>query len=202
MTPERWHKMMGALGIGESIDVYEQLVAAYSEAHRHYHSIAHLADCLERLDESQQFAEAPGEVEIALWFHDAIYDPMSSKNELKSAEWAREFLSFAGATEQVCENVYWHIMATVHDAAPPEGDTALLIDIDLSILGRDKGVYDQFEENVRKEYRWVPKPLYRRKRKEILQSFLDREKIYVTEFFNGRYESQARINLQNAVDNL
>ena len=202
MTPGRWHKLMNTLGITDGADVYDQLSAAYSDPHRHYHSVAHIADCLERLDEARHFAEALAEVEIALWFHDAIYDPMSSKNELKSAEWANEFLSGAGIEEPVCGNVYSHIMATVHESAPADGDTALLVDIDLSILGRNNDVYDQFEQNVRKEYRWVPKPLYRHKRKEILLSFLARETIFATRFFKDRYESQARVNLRNAIDNL
>ncbi len=75
-------------------------------------------------------------------------------------------------------------------------------DIDLTILGSSERIYAQFEENVRKEYKWVPYFLYKKKRKEILRSFLDRERIYQTKYFNNKLETQAQINLNNAIASL
>lgn len=85
---------------------------------------------------------------------------------------------------------------------PRSGDETLVVDIDLSILGRDAPRYDEFEQRVRKEYRWVPLVLYRRKRIEILESFLKRPRIYGTDHFHARYEEQARRNLQRAIQTL
>ena len=90
-------------------------------------------------------------------------------------------------------------MATAHKGRPVDDDARLVVDIDLSILGQDEQVYDLFERAVREEYKWVPWFLYRRKRIEILRSFLDRESIYGTERFRQRYESTARSNLERAI---
>jgi predicted metal-dependent HD superfamily phosphohydrolase len=193
---------MALLDAPESPDVFSALVTAYSEPHRHYHTAGHIDDCLARLDEAAAIADSPAEVELALWFHDAVYKPASAKNEQKSAEWARKFLQSVGAAEDRCARVFRYVMATRHDADAPEGDATVVVDIDLSILGRAPEVYDQFEQNVRKEYKRVPWPLYRRKRIEILKSFLARRTIYHTDHFRRRYEEQARDNLRAAIESL
>ena len=77
-----------------------------------------------------------------------------------------------------------------------------MVDMDLSILGASVDVYTQFERNVRQEYKRVPYFLYRKKRKEILQSFLAREAIYYTDFFRDKWEKPARRNLRSAIEGL
>lgn len=210
MTQQRWIGMMRAFDAPDCLDMFGELVAAYSQSHRHYHDVNHVSDCLRQLDEAADqateqatdLATSAAEVEAALWFHDAVYKPTASDNEQQSAQWARSFLRDIGATMASCSNVYEHILATRHTAAVPAGDAALVVDVDLSILGRTPAQYTRFEHNVRREYKWVPMPLFRRKRIEILRSFLDREYIYVTTHFRGRYESAARQNLMSAINAL
>ena len=199
MTPDRWHRLMRQLDTPDSDDVYSELVAAYAEKHRHYHTNEHIEDCLQQFDTSANLAQQPAEVELALWFHDAVYNPMSQDNERRSADWSRQFLAAAGADPNRCDRVYDHIMATRHEPGELEGDAALVVDVDLSILGRDQATYDAFENNVRREYRWVPSALFRKKRAEILQSFLDRDAIYTTAAFHERYEDAARRNIEAAI---
>ena len=193
---------MHALGAGPHPDVCERLVAAYSEPHRHYHTVAHINACLGELDRTGELATSRAEVEAALWFHDAVYSTRASDNEERSARWAAQFLAAAGLPDEVGERVRQHIMATRHDARPIAGDSALVVDIDLSILGQDAGTYASFEQNVRSEYGWVPRALFRRRRREILQSFLDREFIYAMPDFRDRYEAPARVNLRKAIEAL
>ena len=66
--------------------LYDALVARYSEPHRRYHTLQHLAECFAAFDEIAHLAEHPADVELALWFHDAIYDTRRSDNEQRSAE--------------------------------------------------------------------------------------------------------------------
>ena len=186
----------------ESLDVYAALETAYSEPARHYHTGEHIDDCLAQLDGAVELATAPEEIELALWFHDAVYRPTSSKNELKSAVWAQRFLRSLGADESKCRRVQEHIMATCHGADSLTGDTAFVVDIDLSILGREPSEYDVYEQAIREEYRWVPGPIYRKKRAEILESFLAKPAIYVTGEFRERFEASARKNLQRAITGL
>jgi predicted metal-dependent HD superfamily phosphohydrolase len=199
MNRERWAKLMGAWDLDEHWDTFAELEKRHGEKHRFYHTGEHVEACLGYLDSVWDELERPLEVEMAFWFHDAVYNPMSAKNEEESAQWARDFLMELGQSDEVFERVYSLIMATCHTVGELSGDAALMVDIDLSILGADAERYDWYEQAIRKEYRWVPWFLYKKKRKEILQSFLDREAIYVTAHFKGLWEEQARTNLARAI---
>ena len=198
----RWQGLMGSLGIAPAPETFSQLEAAYSERHRHYHTVRHLVDCLSAFDEARDLAERPEEVEVALWFHDAIYKTASGENERRSAEWAQRFLASAGVGEERCSRVFDLILATVHDDRPLNGDAALMVDVDLSILGASRERFSEYEANIRREYRWVPGPLFRRKRAEILSSFLRRERIFHLDSFRERFERLARENLEEALERL
>jgi predicted metal-dependent HD superfamily phosphohydrolase len=202
LTQERWQRLMQALGMQTASETYRALLDAYAEAHRHYHTARHIDACLRHLDVSKALAASWADIELALWFHDAVYDPYQSGNEERSADWACEFLQGQAADAARTERVRSLILATKHDALAPDPDAQLLVDIDLAILGASEADYDLFEINVREEYQWVPAPLFREKRAEILQSFLDRPQVYNTEFFRERYEIQARSNLRRAISAL
>lgn len=193
---------MAALGFNHNEAVFQSLIAAYGQKHRHYHTAMHIDECLLQLDRCTQQAERPAEIEIALWFHDATYRPLSGDNERKSAEWALRFMIENSATHEAAARVHELIMVTRHNVETKTTDQALLVDIDLSILGADEKIYSRFEEAVRREYRLVPSPLYRRKRAEILNGFLLRPAIYRNEPFRSEFELQARANLANAIGRL
>ena len=204
----RWQKLMHAFDISSNDDTYHELFTAYSEKHRRYHTCKHIESTLKHLDSVVHLADSVGEIEIALWFHDAIYRPFSATNEFDSAIWASEFLSNNGVSQDQIDRVNSLIMATVHSAvtdlsAIAKGnDALLLVDIDLSILGVNSMAYDQFERDVRYEYKRVPYFLYKKKRKEILLSFLERDRIYQHDYFYLRLEKQARANIMNAIESL
>ncbi len=202
MTAERWAQLMQALGLPQSVDTFVALLRAYGEKHRAYHNAAHIAACLRLLDEVADSAARPREIELALWFHDAIYRPFSSHNEQRSADWAARFLRGCAAPAAMVERICAMIMATRHSGAVAGGDQALLVDIDLSILGASPDVYAQFEHGVRREYRWVPRWLYRRQRRQLLAGFLARNSIYHCADFRERFEAHARSNLQRALAEL
>ncbi len=184
---KRWQSLMARLGLAEHRAAFDALCTAYAEPHRAYHTAEHISACLRHLDEAAALAGRPNEVEIALWFHDAIYATRASDNERKSAAWAVAILRSAGAAEEVCDRVAGHIVATEHNAVPSDPDSALVVDIDLTILGSAPDAYQAFETNIRREYRWVPGPLFRRKRREVLEGFLARRQIYATGLFRDRY---------------
>lgn len=190
---------MARLGLAGHRDTYDALCAAYAEPHRAYHTAEHISACLRHLDEAAALAARPDEVEVALWFHDAVYATRTSDNERRSAGWAVEFLRSAELAEEVCDRVAGHIVATEHNEAPSDPDSALAVDIDLTILGGDPDAYQAFETNIRREYKWVPGPLFRRKRREVLEGFLARRQIYATGRFRDRYEAAARRNLRSAI---
>ena len=190
-----WNEGFWALGVVPPKEAFASLIARYREPHRHYHGVAHLDSCLRELEPARGAGSRIGEVLLALLFHDAVYDPERSDNEALSAVLAEGVLREAHASEEVIARVVQMVLATKDHDARGDADTALLLDTDLSILGADEAVYESFEEAIRKEYAFVPDTLFREGRRAVLQGFLRRPRIYLTDVFHQRLESQARINL-------
>ncbi|MEZ4707092.1 MAG: hypothetical protein R3A44_07805 [Caldilineaceae bacterium] len=199
---ERWSVVWQALFARPNRALFEQLATAYAAPNRFYHTQQHLAECLHHFDDARHLMQRPAEVELALWFHDAIYDARRGDNEERSAKWARQAIANAGLDDQIMQRVADLILLTRHDAPPVDADSALLLDIDLAILGAEPTRFAEYEAQIRQEYAWVPWPIYREKRTAVLQSFLDRSSIYHTSHFKEQFELKARINLMNAIQKL
>lgn len=191
-----WHGLKAA---GDGRAWFAQLLNCYVEPQRHYHTLQHLQECLAHFEQARTAAAHPHEVEMALWFHDAIYEVRGSDNEQRSADWARDVLQSAGVAAEVAERVHALIMATRHTAVPTGQDEQLLIDIDLSILGAEAERFAEYEDQIRREYAFVPGWLFKRKRRAILASFLDRPRLYSTALFHDALEQRARSNLRQAI---
>jgi predicted metal-dependent HD superfamily phosphohydrolase len=188
---------VGATGDGAS--VHAALLARYAEPHRAYHSRQHLTECLTAFEQVRSLAAHPAEVEVALWFHDAIYDLRRADNEALSADWAKAALLTAGAPPEAAERVSSLVLATKHTAAPKTQDEFVLIDVDLSILGAEQPRFAQYERQIRLEYNFVPAPVFAEKRRAILASILARPHIYNTAHFHAALEQRARQNLVRAI---
>ena len=197
-----WQRAWAALGAGVPQGLGERLLDRYAEPQRKYHTLQHLGECIGHLEPAIGLARHPGEVEVALWFHDAIYEPKQSDNEPRSASWAVKELEAAGLPAEVAERVHALVMATRHAALPESNDERILVDVDLSILGAEADRYAQYAAQVREEYAWVPGWIFRRKRKALLREFLAREAIYGTQHFRDRFEARARENLENEIRRL
>lgn len=173
---------------------------------RSYHDTTHLWACMRNwhVEQDQQPAalDNPHAVALALWYHDAIYWPWSKHNEERSADWASRFILSQGLPATLAQTVHQHILDTRHTPGPLTGDAQWVVDIDLAILGQSDAVYRQFERNVRREYFFVRWPRYVAGRSAVLQGFLDQPRIYGTDWFQERFEAQARINLSNALQAL
>jgi predicted metal-dependent HD superfamily phosphohydrolase len=177
---------------------FSQLIPIYSSPDRAYHNLAHIQACLAEFEVVRSLASNPIAMQTAICFHDVIYDTHAHDNEERSADFAREQLQASGADETFINTVVELILATKHNQ-PVSGDAALLVDIDLAILGKPADEFARYDAAIRQEYAWVSEEAYRAGRSKVLQSFLDRETIYQTEFFRNRYEVQARLNLQQAL---
>ena len=201
-TLEQWRSTWNSLGGAVPEALYGRVIAAYGESHRRYHTPHHLDECFAVFAEARSQAEHPGEIELALWFHDAIYDTKRKDNEEKSAQWARAAMLEAGLAPDGADRVERLIMATCHDAVPQGEDAQLLVDVDLSILGAAPERFDEYERQVREEYSWVPEAIFRRERRKVLEAFLGRDTIYSTDHFRDTRERRARDNLQRSVEKL
>ena len=141
-------------------------------------------------------------MELALWFHDAVYDPKAGDNEERSAAMAEQCLEGCKVGGPLVSAVVALVMVTKKHEVGANQDARLVRDVDLSILGRDKCRFAEYEEQIRREYAWVPEAVFSLKRAGILQRFLDHDQIFVTDFFRDRYERQARRNLEGSIARL
>lgn len=179
--------------------VFASLIARYAEPHRAYHNLDHIRDCLRWLDWASRIVEQVEITELAIWFHDAFYDPRRNDNEERSAEWAERALRDNGAAAGVVGRVGRFIRLTTHREEGLSGDAAVLCDCDLAILGAEAARFNAYDSAIRLEYRWVPEDVFRRERGRVLMSFLARPRVYHTDFFRERLEEPARANLRRAL---
>ena len=197
-TKEGWVRLWKAADLrGDSQPWFRDLLTRYSEPHRQYHNIQHIEECWAAFEQASSQAEHPVALELAIWFHDAIYDPRRSDNEEQSAILALKCLEQSAYRER--QLVSDLILATKTHVANNIPDAPLLLDIDLSILGKPAARFAEYEAGIRAEYSFVPIALYAEKRAAILRSFLSRPRIFTTEAFFNHFEAQARRNLTASI---
>ncbi len=198
-TPTRFSGLSKRLGVADEIskNVFADLVSHYAEEHREYHNLLHIDRMLGWLGASGGNDDS---IELAIWFHDVIYNPLGHHNEAKSAQYFKEhFGSFI--SNALVDDVERLIMATdARRLRTGMADENLIIDIDLSILGSSPEDYAAYRDAIRSEYSDVPEADFVVGRRAILERFLS-QPIYSTEYF-ARLESQARVNMERELDNL
>jgi predicted metal-dependent HD superfamily phosphohydrolase len=200
VSVDAWQRLWTELGAGDvPRGLYNQLVAAYSERHRSYHTLQHLRECLAHFEAASALARRPAEVEAALWFHDAVHDPKARDNEERSADWAARSILAADCDAAVAERVRQLVLATDGHAPSDDPDTQFLLDVDLAILGAAPARFAEYERQVRAEYAHVPQAEFRTRRAQVLARFLARPRIYLTAAFHDALEERARANLQQAL---
>ena len=198
----RWRTIWRAVGATGDEALYHDLIARYEDESRHYHTTRHLEEMFALWPLLERLATHPAEVELAIWYHDAIYQSLRTDNDRRSADLARDALTAAGADPAAVARVHALILATKHDAEPAPGDAQLLVDLDLAILGASPERFDEYEHQVRAEFAYVPVTLFRRKRREILESFLARPVIYHAAPLREGRERAARANLARSIESL
>jgi predicted metal-dependent HD superfamily phosphohydrolase len=178
--------------------------SAYTEPHRRYHNLRHLDDCLALLDGIPDLSERERRLlRWAILWHDAVYEPGLSANEERSAELATRELTACGVDEQVAAEVARLIRLTEkHRAEPDDRLGALMISIDLAVLGADQDRYREYAQSVREEYAHVPDPMWRTGRAEVLKRMMERNPLYPHAHFQTTLEAQARRNMEDELRTL
>ena len=190
-----------ALGAMPKHDLFDALDDAYGQSARHYHTQRHIAECLAQFRRHRALAARPDEIEIALWFHDAVYDTHRRDNEENSARWACAYLTSEGIDPDAVKRITALILATkTHQTDDP--DAALLVDIDLAILGAPHDVFERYDQAIRREYAWLPEAQYRSGRTGVLSTFFERSTIFSTPALRHLYEKRARENIKRKLADL
>ena len=185
--------------------VLDELIRAYRQPHRHYHTLDHIAALLVLLESHAGADNDRDALAAAILFHDVVYEPRRHDNEAASASLAAKHLTSVGFPDELVTKVVRCILATRHaqDAATiDDADLDLLLDLDLSILAAPRNAYRTYAVSVRREYAHVPDDLYRPGRRRVLEEFLGRTCIYRTGPLRRLWEASARANLDAEIAEL
>ena len=187
-----------AFPVVHSVIIFRQLLKAYSEPQRHYHSVQHIVECLKHLDEVRHLLQDAQGVELALWFHDAVFDVRAADNEEKSAAWATQSLALLDVSSDNIDIVRHLILSTKPSYA--RTDSFLedwMHDIDLHIFGVHVPKFAQFTQDIRQEFAWVDDLNYRRGHDLVMRRLITNPHgIYRTEAGRLDYEETARTNIE------
>ncbi len=195
----KWWQLLESLQVEEiaAKQVFNQLVAAYSSPGRYYHTLEHIQHVLDTIDTFKHQMQDFSAVQFAAWFHDVIYDTQAQDNEQQSASYAAEFLKHLGLSDRIITKTTSLILNTKHHQAEPDDfDAQVLLDADLAILGSNPQHYRQYALLIRQEYAWLADTEFLTGRKQVLQQFLHRDRIYLTQLMFWKLESTARKNLK------
>ncbi len=200
---QSWNRCWRTLcTINNGNSLKQKIIKLHNQHHRKYHTIQHLAECIKHLQNNYSYISNPEEIEIALWFHDAIYDIHATDNEEKSAELAFQELLKANVSNEKILRIHQLILATKHSFSPKHSNQMLIVDIDLSILGSPQSRFLEYEKQIREEFHSVPKAIFQKHRISLLMNFLDKDSIYNTLYFHNNFEKQARENINFSINNI
>jgi predicted metal-dependent HD superfamily phosphohydrolase len=214
VSPERlesmqiaWIKLLERYRVAavNAYPVVDVLIAAYCAPERYYHNLEHLNEMFRVAGRLAPNTEDSASVQLAIWFHDAVYDPRAKDNELRSGELAVDLLGPIGVPGSTIERVVRLIRATAHlgsNEGPIDNDTATLLDADLAILGAAEERYKRYAQDIRKEYAWVPETDYRKGRASVLSKFLARPRIFSHQIMFEEGETRARKNITEELETL
>jgi predicted metal-dependent HD superfamily phosphohydrolase len=183
------------------------LTRAYAAPDRHYHNLTHIETLLGLARQHKNALADTEAVEAAIWFHDAIYDTRRPDNEDRSADLALDHLKGKVTAERL-DRIAAMIRATsghnLPDFSSPGAarDCALFLDMDLAILGAPPDDFEHYAAAVRREYSFVPEPLWVEGRRKVLDQFLARSSIYLSPQFQASHEAAARRNLEHELASL
>ncbi len=197
---QKWWKQCGFRG--NPLSVYRVIERRYSESHRAYHTLSHLAYSFDQLDRVSRKMRNPLAVEGALWFHDIEYNPHREDNEERSAILLRRWLLLSGASRVFVQRMTRMILQTKHTEMSRDLDVQFLLDLDLSILAAGEATFSAYDEGIRIEYHFVPEEVYRDGRKVVLQKLLERPRIFQTSLLRRLFEIIARKNVRASIEKL
>jgi predicted metal-dependent HD superfamily phosphohydrolase len=200
MTPSALAAIAGRLSFSCPAWLLDELAVRYAEPQRRYHTAHHVLACFAARERTERVHSKT--VDLALLFHDAVYEPLSSDNEKRSALLLREMASRAAIAAAIVDRAAALVLATRHGAAENDDhapDTAVVLDADLSILGADEATFAQYERDVRAEYAVVDDASYARGRAHVLTAIRSQRPLYRTSAAQELWEDAGRTNLARSL---
>jgi predicted metal-dependent HD superfamily phosphohydrolase len=192
-----WRPLAARLGLAD--DIFERLVAAYGEPHRRYHTLDHIVEMLDCLDESRHLAANEDALALAVWFHDAVYESTVAHGASEAA--SADLLS-ALCPVDAAPAAHAMILHSVHHGPSDDPDTQLFCDLDLYRLAGPLETFLRHGDDVRAEYDWVSDEAWAHGRASFMGGLQKRPVIYQTAYWRARLEADARRNIAYVLENM
>ena len=190
---DAWAELAGDSEISRT--EWASLVDAWSQPHRRYHDLAHLAAVLGVVAQLEATATDPAAVRLAAWYHDVVYDPTRADNEQISAERARAGLIGLVPDERRAEVERLVLLTAGHDPAQDDVNGAVLCDADLAVLAGPPQAYAAYASAVREEYGHLSDDDFIRGRIAVLASLAALPALYRTPEAAEQWTATAAANL-------
>lgn len=204
-----WFETIAELGDDRcAAEVFNDLDARYREPQRHYHTWRHIYDSLVLLHTFREEDHVGPEIDLAVWFHDAVYVAANKNNEVESARLLLTKTPMLGFSKRLARRAARLIEDTRIDALYSKASRTLerghdiMRDIDLSILGDSPGEYERYSKGIYKEYERLDRKVFSERRAALLEQLLERPHIFTYRFFSERFEEQARLNIRGEIESL
>lgn len=191
----RWLAFAARRRCRRPAETFQHLATLYQTPPRAYHNLSHILACLDLLSEFRHVSTDIDAAEAALWFHDCIYTPGRPDNEARSAQVASEMAADLGFDQPARDQIASWILATRHTTLPASATEALILDIDMSILGANPADYDAYAAAIRTEFSFVSDAEFAAGRAKFLRGLLARPAIYFLPEFAMRFHLAARSNI-------
>ncbi len=179
---------------------WQELIEKYQEPHRTYHGIQHIIELFATWESINYRVEDYNTVAFSIFYHDIIYDPTSTENEAKSANFFKA--KIGKSVYPKAEKVVAQILATKKHRLSFDADTNFLLDLDLAVLGQRPEQYVKYCKAIRQEYSMYPEDVYIAGREQVLKAFIQRDRIYHTDAFFALLELGARENMYWEIEQL
>jgi predicted metal-dependent HD superfamily phosphohydrolase len=177
-------------------ELWAEITKAYTHKKRHYHTLTHLENMIEELDQYRPRITDWDTTLFAVFYHDIVYNVLKQNNEEKSAMLAVNRMTSLAVPAEKIEKCKAMILATKAHQITNNPDTDLFTDADLAILGQPWNTYENYTRQIRAEYAIYPDIMYKPGRKKVLAHFLAMKRIYKTEQFYAQFERAARENME------
>ncbi len=198
---ELWYQSWQSLGTNDDGQAtLELLLSLHNDPARRVHTSQHLLDCFAKLKRWHRETQCFHQVAMAIWFHDAIFDPQRHDNEARSARLASDRLLAAKVAPDTAQRIRELIISSRPGEQLQTREARLLHDIDRAVLGTSEELYNRYERNLRYENLHIGDFIYRRKRIEQLQALLTKTQLYLTESAQSELHTPAVFNIKRWLD--
>ncbi len=199
LSRDRWNSLCERLQLEHTNEWFGKLASQYNEPHRAYHNSHHIADCLKQLNSAPSITSNVDAIELALWFHDVIYEMGANDNERRSA---RYFLDVTRG--RLGNGRRWraarHILATIYPSNPRDPDSRYVVDIDLSSFCLPWPQFLRDSANVRRESGHASDAEYARKQQQFLTQLAGSPPFFLSHYYLQHHEHQAQDNIRRILE--